>query len=58
MISSHRLQQEIFAEFLDAAVLTELQYVPGIICQNELLKHQAIFFVREPAIETIFLIAD
>jgi uncharacterized protein (DUF1015 family) len=57
-ISTYRLQDEILSELLDEALLKRLKYVPGIVNQQELLKHEAIFFVRQPEIDILFELAD
>lgn len=49
-VTSFRLQNEIFREFLSEDVLKKLKYIPGIIDQAELLTHQIVFFVKQPEI--------
>jgi uncharacterized protein (DUF1015 family) len=56
-VSTVRLQNEIFTGFTED-VLKRLKYVPGIIAQEEIYQHHIVFFVRQPAIETLFQVAD
>jgi uncharacterized protein (DUF1015 family) len=57
-VTSFRLQNEIFRTVISQEVEKGMEYLPGIIDQTELFSHQIVFFVKQPAIETVFGIAD
>lgn len=56
-VATVRLQNEIFTGFTED-VLKRLHYVPGIVAQQQIYQHDIVFFVRQPAIETLFQVAD
>jgi hypothetical protein len=49
-VSSVRLQREIFDQILDETQLKDIKYLPGIIDERTISKHDVVFFVRQPKI--------
>jgi hypothetical protein len=53
-VSAVRLETEIFSSLLDKTALKDIKYVPGIVSEATMEKHNVVFFVRPPVVETIF----